>query len=255
VRLVSLGLRVIYEGTELNRAGKIFLGTAGITSGGTSVSTVNAGVYAIEPLSVLTGNVRPEQTLLKSVLNNTITARISDGLFEANWIPAGVPSYQVAPSNLAFSEPFATPSASTNVASCFYNTATGGAGNESGQNTLVLIIEGDITASATVGNTYAIEAITHWEVIPVNPLAVSYDLTPSFSDFSALSRAMNGMSLTGGFKNAGTVSNLRSRGVSTPDFRPRQAVVAQVRRTKPASTIRKKSLPIKQRKKRKGGRA
>jgi hypothetical protein len=259
VRLVSMGLRVIYEGTELNRAGKIFVGTAGITTAAIASSTINTGVYVLEPLSVLTGSVQPTQTVLKSVLNNTVTARISDGLFEANWIPGGVPSYQVSQSVYASLEPSSATTAGAVLSSSLWNCPSGGAGNESGQNALVLIIEGDITASSAVGNTYAIEVISHWEVIPVNPLAVAYDLTPSLSDFTALSRAMNNMSLNGGFRYAGPVSNLRARGTMVQDFRSARSERAPRRPTQPASRRQIKAsskvTTMQKPKKRKGKRA
>lgn len=238
VRLVSMGVRIIYEGTELNRAGKIFVGTAGAINSGISSSTINGGgTYTIDPLSVYTGFATPDFAALKSVLNNSITTRISNGVFEANWVPSGIPTYQILSSTGGGYEPFDALTGGAIVPSCQFNTAVGAAGVQSGQNGLVVIIENDTTSVASIlGNTYAVEVITHWEVIPVNPLAVAYDLTPSASDFQALQMALNKLTLSGGFIVDAVTSNRKL----LTNFRPRRKQPKPPAASQLASTPKKK---------------
>jgi hypothetical protein len=254
VRLVSLGVRIIYEGTELQRAGKIFVGTAGANNSSISTAQVFGGAFNIEPLSVITGSVLPLQDTLKSTLTNSITSRISGGQFEVNWIPTGVPTYQTYPSAQAGYESLTTNSASATISSSFWNSPSGAAGVQSGQNFLVVIIEGDTTATAVaVGNAYSFEVISHWETIPVLPLGVAYDLTASLSDFTALGHALNRMSVSGGYRDSGKTSNLIARGVTVvPDFQKRQ----RPKKRPPAQTVKfvsVKSTPKSKRTTRKTG--
>lgn len=210
VRLVSMGVRIIYEGTELNRAGKIFVGTAAITTAGQCSNLVTGGgSYNVEPLSIITGTYMPTQVAVKASLTNPITTRISNGVFEVNWVPSGVPTYQTYSTQASGFEPYSSSTSAAVIPSSLYHCASGGAGAQSGQNCLVVIIEGDTTSTAVAqGNSYAFEVISHWEVIPVNPLAVAYDLTPSHSSFRELELAMNRMAVLGGFKVSGSTSTL-----------------------------------------------
>jgi len=223
VRLVSLGVRVTYEGTELNRAGKIFAGTAGINSAGIAASVVTGSNYYVDPLTVLAGSTQPSSTLIKSIMNNSVSSRVSNSILEVNWVPAGVPTYQTAPTSASGLEPNFSLTASAVLPSCMYNTASGGAGAQAGQNVLVFLIEGDVTAAASAaGNTYSVEVISHWEVIPVNPLKVAYDLTQSYSDHLAVELALNRMTVLSRYRSLGLTSNQSSMPVFRKGVGPLQ---------------------------------
>lgn len=207
-RLVSLGVRVTYEGTELNRSGKIFAGTVGINSAAIAAPAISGGAYTIDPLTVLTGRFAPNSSVIKSVFNNTVTSRVSDSALEVNWIPNGCPSYQTAPNTLSGLEPTSSLVASSILPSSAWNTSQGAAGAQAGQNVLLFLIEGDTTATATAtGNTYSIEVISHWEVIPLNPLTVAYDLTQSLHDTLAIQSALNHMGVMARYKRLGLTGN------------------------------------------------
>jgi hypothetical protein len=59
----------------------------------------------------------------------------------------------------------------------------------------MILISGDVSSAAgSTGNTYDVEVVTHWEIIPANITAVTFDIAPSLSDPMALSAAMNACS-------------------------------------------------------------
>lgn len=206
-RLTSLGLRVTYEGTELNRAGKIFAGTVPISYPATST---NKGIapFRFEPLSVFLGTAAlPTASAMKASINLLSSSRVSDREFEVNWVPSGVPAYQNnGNTTTAYVE--TSLAMNTTVAETPWSNHFGGAGNQSGQNALVLFLEGDVTTAASnYGNTYAVEVIYHWEVVPATPLKVAYDLTHSASNFAALQQALNAMGSRGREIPVGLTSN------------------------------------------------
>jgi hypothetical protein len=212
MRLVSMGLRLTYEGTELNRAGKIFAGTVPITFPSTT-TTKGSTPFHFEPLSPLLGTATPTSSQLKNAIQLLSTSRVTDREFEINWVPSGVPTYQaVSNASGIYTESLST-SATVNSNNVF-TTAPGGLGSQTGQNVLMFWIEGDTTTTAAAdGNTYNLEVIWHWEVIPSSPLSVAYDLTHSPSNFPELQAALNTMGSYGrGVTSAVTSNALQTTG-------------------------------------------
>jgi len=187
-RLVALGVRVIYEGTDLNRSARIVAGCVPSTEeafGVESESTVTASV-----LSPLYNTAFPNLTNVVNGMQNTSEARAGE-VFSCHWVPNGVPFYQQIAS--ADSSNLTTlTSGNQRTPNTLFNSGVGMAGVEAGQNNLVILIENDTTSAASrFGNTYSLEFIAHWEVVPGNPVSVGYQLTPSDMDLQALQAALN----------------------------------------------------------------
>lgn len=191
VRCTGIGVRIVYEGTELTRSGKIYAGMGAITAQAKS-GVAALTPYALSPSSTIFGNASWSAATVKQRLEMTATQRIRDGVFEAHWVPSGVPNYQDC-QGIANGVTFAA-GPNTSAAVSYYNAPSGGFGIESGQNALVIMIEGDTTvASGANGNTYSYDVIWHWEVIPSSPYSVPYPLTPSQSDPMRLARDLNSL--------------------------------------------------------------
>lgn len=170
-RLVAMGIRVIYEGTEMQRSGRYVAGT--VPTGAAGFVTNALG----DPLGTCYGQADVTVTDARNRLTNMVESRVSDGVFEAVWKPNGIPSYQMADTNWSTGNLLSNTSAGENV---FFSAAKGEGGVEAGQNCLIWWVENDLTATANVtGNLYSIEIHSHWEVIPNDPESVVYDVTPS----------------------------------------------------------------------------
>lgn len=197
IRCTGLGLRVTYEGTELQRAGRYFAGTmrssqtpAGVGGTGTRLS----GLSALQSNNLFFNTPGGlEQEML-----NVTSGRVSDGAFEAVWRPSKVPQYM----SLQSTDPW--PGNVTVAAGAFpgtgaatlFNSPAGGIGMEVDQTALVFCIEGDTTAAnSTTGNPYKLEVVWHWEYIPQNPIKTIVDLTPSPYDPLRLAAVLNRMYL------------------------------------------------------------
>lgn len=190
-RCVGLGIRIVYEGTEFNRSSKIYGGLAPVLAQAQS-GLGAASPFALSPCSTLFSGTNWSTTDVKQTMTQTSSGRTSDVVFEAFWIPSGVPNYQ----DLQPQRVVVAPSAFVSVANSYYNAPSGGNGIESGQNALVVMIEGDSTSGLSPnGNTYTYDIIWHWEVIPQVPYSVAYELTPSISDPIALARDLNSFSV------------------------------------------------------------
>jgi hypothetical protein len=207
VRCSGLAARIIYEGTELNRAGRIFGGNLPIVFPAQTVSGQN-------PLSALT-------PIFNSALTSPLTVRQSladlfeirnpsDRVTEFHWKPSAVPHYQTVSNNINF--PTTSLTGGGTVSQSAFASDAGGLGAELGQNALIVIVDGDVTPSASLtSNVYTIEVVWHWEIVPDDIQAVAFDLTPSHSHaaaldmaFNAMARAPVGIALPGGAVNYGT---------------------------------------------------
>lgn len=206
VRCVSMGLRVTYEGTELQRGGRYFAGLCPIQYAANTVATT--GTY-LSPLSTVCGGVTSGLTNMKQCMTNMATARVSDGTFEFTWFPNGTPTYQYKAGSAGEWNPFTTSPGVGPIPNSAFNTPYGGPGVQTGQNAVVFFIENDNTAAAQLsGNSYSIEVVWHWEVIPASPASVAYDLTPSRSNFAALQTALNSVTLKlGGVSHEASMTN------------------------------------------------
>jgi hypothetical protein len=204
VRCVSMGIRVVYEGTELNRSGAIFAGL-GSNVDPPLVKTTTGTQMSV--LSTFTGQTNPTLGTIRDSLTQVTQARIGDGAFEAHWKPAGVPSYQT----YGTLNESASGTAGLSYTRSLFFAPQGGAGCEATQNLLVVVVDNDTTsAAAQYSNNYSFEMIWNWEILPDDPAAVAYTLSASPMDMQALQTAINGIqtSKVASYKPAGS-SNSR----------------------------------------------
>lgn len=210
-RLAALGVRVTYEGTELNRAGRYYAGLCPINS---PAQAGSATPFPLSPLSTICSSYIASTTVLRRCMSNYSTARVADGTFEFTWAPSTTPSYQQDIQGTGYSTTFPLFGSTGNqyVTPSYFNGPIQGNCVESGQNALVFWVEGDNTSAVTAtGNAYAIEVIWHWEVVPGNSAAVPYTLSLSPYDVSSLARTLNTPKRLG---DVGAHANTSAEGVS-----------------------------------------
>jgi hypothetical protein len=189
IRCTAIGVRFSYEGTELQRSGKF--GAALIPANFAGATVASTGTQ-VSMMSVLTNSISPTISTIIESSTKHFEARVDDGTFEVVWQPNGVPSYQIYPNSQAGS---ITAGGTPVLNSTAWQAVPGGGGSQSGQNALVVWVEGDITgAAATASNPYRVEARWHWEAIPNPTNNVSYEMTTSPSDSHALDACINSFS-------------------------------------------------------------
>lgn len=196
-RLVSLGARVIYEGTELNRSAKIMAGYLPITNVADGCTTTGDTLSALSVVTTL-DSLAPVSVSMAKIRNSLIScseARVTDGDFTCRWRPSGVPTYQIANPDLTQLETRST-TAGAAVKPSLYATESGGRGAQIGQYALAILIEGDTTPTAgSLPNIYSVSVVSNWEVVPDNRSQVAYPLTQSSCNPDQLAACLNGMSL------------------------------------------------------------
>jgi hypothetical protein len=188
IRCVGIGLRITYEGTELNRSGRYIVGQLrpsfpanGVAATGTKLSL----------LSTVSGGPTSSITALKQSMENCWESRNCDGTLETHWVPDGVPTYQMATNDGAVGSVFTT-AAGAAVTPSGWNSPDGGFGVESGQNMLCVIVDNDTTPTAVAtSNLYAIDIIWHWEVCPNDPTAVAYEVSDSPANTALVDKSLN----------------------------------------------------------------
>lgn len=191
VRCVSIGVRVTYEGTELNRAGRI---VAGMFPNELPASSLSASGTKLSLLSTMAGTVPVSYDLIKQSLQNLHVSRTTDSSVEVSWRPFGVPGYNGMDNTGSYLLTSNT-TAGAAVQDSLYACGLGSNGLNYGSGILAIFIENDnVSSAALFGNNYGVEVIAHWEVIPKNPYLVAYDLAPSPSDSLKLSTSMNAIS-------------------------------------------------------------
>jgi len=192
VRCTGMGVRVVYQGTELSRAARIFGGNLPATHAPFSVAVSGT---VLDPFTTVTDNVIFTNGQLRSYMSADLfeTRMPGEGSVEFIWKPACTPVYQtymndVLPSITANgSNPVTTPNS--------YYAPFGQNGHQMGQSVLVVGIDGDVVGSSQAGgNTYSFECIWHWEIVPDNDTAVAYDLSPSHASAAELDLCMNALS-------------------------------------------------------------
>lgn len=218
VRLVASGIRVTYEGSELNRSGRYFAGLCPISHSASSVAGTGTNLSA---LSTICGGPTSPINNMKQCMTNLISARVADGTFEVHWKPNGVPTYQGVAAVAGAWLPYTTTSGAVQNSSVF-NGPYGSNCNQAGQNALVFWVENDfVTAAAAFGNTYTVEIIWHWEAIPSSPWSVPYSLTPSMNNVQQLQQALNSNRLQlGVIHDAPEMSVSAMRTTAVPDNGP-----------------------------------
>lgn len=194
IRCTSLGVRLSYNGTELNRGGRYTAALIGIGAPCYSVATTGTKLSA---LSSLVSAPTITKDVFWTYMKERSTARVSDGVFTARWKPSGTPNYQNTSGStniLAYSVAAGTAApGGAGVTPCIWSADEGGWGAESGQSALVVIVDGDTTSTAQLGcNAYSIDVEWHWEVIPQETQTVVYPLSMSHYNPVELAVALNG---------------------------------------------------------------
>jgi len=216
IRCVGMSLRVFYEGTELNRSGRIVGGLLPIVGQGNGVTSTGT---VISLLSCLTGSgaTSVTSTYLRDSITEGMEVRVpSEKVVEYVWKPSRVPAFQRYNNN---NQPNRTASGATVIDPCVFSAAPGGNGAEQEQNALVVFVENDtVSAASANSNIYAVDCIWHWEVAPDEVVAVSYGVSPSPARSNELDAVMNALSVipVGRIINAGTERGIdASQTVST----------------------------------------
>jgi len=189
IRCVGMAMRVYYEGTELNRAGRFIGGLLPIVGQGAGVASTGT---VVSLLSCLTGS--GATTVSVSYIRDSLTEGMevrfpSEKVVEYVWKPSRVPAFQRYNNN---NQPNRTASGATTIDPCVFSAAPGGNGSEQDQNALVVVFEGDtVPAASAQSNVFAVDCIWHWEVAPDEVTAISYGISPSPSHSSELDAVMN----------------------------------------------------------------
>jgi len=174
-RPTAMGVRVVYLGTELNRAGQVSAGLVQ-SSSAHAASAVTNGVSG-NPINIAYGftyNTLPNLGLreVQARFKRSALVRAADGAHEFHWIPMGTPKFQ----------PIENSSDPVHV--------------DEAVPSLIIAILGDHTeAPSLTGNTWQVEVRIHWEVIPGSSRVLVSTPTPSACDFSALQTSINGFAL------------------------------------------------------------
>lgn len=231
IRMVSCGIRITYEGTELNRAGRYIAALLPIQSMDAVLATTGTQLSALGPINGTT-TITPTQILNSA--EKYAEVRISDGAFEAHWLPRGQVQYKnFSGTNLLTvtsggnlndysGNVDGQPGTAVSVAGSVggpnpWNSVNTEYGSEVGQYALVVIFDGDTTSSAvSTSNVFGVEIIWNWEVIPRDPTAVAYQLTPSIADVNDLYNSLN-------FIESASIANVvKIGGKNAPIYKARQ---------------------------------
>jgi len=196
IRCTGLGVRVTYEGTELQRSGKIFAGIAKQVYTPKVVSTTGT---LLSPLSAIT-TFRSTATAvsdLQNVLTNLSVARVTDGTFECAWRPSKIPQYMTINNSDGGAQLNTSAGVSpSDGAETILNRPAGDQGVEAGQSWLVIGVEGDTTATASAtGNPFSLDFIWHWEYIPSDVVTSIVTIGPSPFLPMELAAIMNNLEL------------------------------------------------------------
>jgi hypothetical protein len=197
VRCVGIGCRVTYEGTELNRSGRIFGGL--LNAVGQATTTVTTGTF-LSQINVLVppagaNNVTTTLTTIRDSMNECASMRITDNVHEFIWKPSCIPTYQKS-DNSTGATPVRTTTAgnTTSVTPSVWESPPGGNGIQASQNSLCIVIEGDTTPSASLlSNVYDLDLIYHWEVVPDDITAVAYSVSPSVAHSLEMDQVFNSL--------------------------------------------------------------
>jgi len=191
IRCVSMGMRVTYEGTELNRSGKYYIGIIPITAPASSVASTGTKLSALSTLvgGGLSGTYTTNVGSLREACTEVLDMRACDETIQCIWKPACPVSYQSA--NVAGTSVLTT-TAGAVVFDSVFSCAPGQAGSQFGQNALAFFFEGDTTTSSQLAcNPFSFNCVWNWEVVPNEWDLVSYSPGYSISDSRELDECLN----------------------------------------------------------------
>lgn len=191
IRCTAIGVRITYEGTELQRSGKIVSALCPVDGLGTVFAATGTKISLLGAVAgQLTTDIYVPPTGIQNNATSWSERRVSNKPFTARWFPAGSPTYQTVASTPEYYS--ASAGIAPLVGPTIWNASPGGTGNQAGQNALVVGVIGDTTANASSSsNPYTIELKWHWEVIPDQPISVAYSLSPSPSDAGLMDSCLN----------------------------------------------------------------
>lgn len=171
-RVTAMAARLSYDGTELQRSGRVMAGLVEPLSKGTNDTIASSPCNPHNACFGYNVGTLPNQSTsdFRGRLRRIATLRNPDGSIEVRWIPSGVPSYAPVPYN-------------GNGLAHYYDM--------SGP-CIFFGIAGDQTASAgAVGNTWMLDVIVHWEILPMSLYSHVIAPTPSPYDPTALAVCLN----------------------------------------------------------------
>ncbi len=207
IRCVGIGVSMTYNGTELQRAGKFIAAVIPVTGlGSVAPTTGTAILLAGAAMATTVNDIFINTSDIRKQAIKYSEARISDKPFNARWIPNCSPTYHYV--NPAVSNWSSTAGIDPSGPNSIWSASEGQTGSQSGQNALIVVVEGDtIAAASTVGNPYTFD-ITHlWEAIPDDYDSVAYDCSPSPASSLLLDKCTNAFSRM-------TVANVPGNGMS-----------------------------------------
>lgn len=189
IRCTGIGIRIVYEGTELQRSGKVIAGLVPMNSPGRVTTTtgtrISAGAAALA--SVYNENISPVD--LKQQAVTYTEQRVSDTPVEFRWAPSGTPTYQLATET---SDRFGTAAGVQPTQDTIWCSPANDYGCQSGQNALIVMVVGDTTPVArAVGNPFSVSIKWKWEVIPDDVTSVAYSLTSSPASSQLMDLTLN----------------------------------------------------------------
>jgi hypothetical protein len=192
IRCVGLSIQAIYEGTELQRAGKFIAALVPVTGQGQCIGTTGTVLSGIA--AALGGTAGAVDFSIETIKQNAVKyteQRITSAPFVARWLPAGAPTYQA----LASTPELYTTTAGVQPivgAETFWSQPNGGPGLQAGQNALIFMVAGDTTSSTSlISNPYTFNIRWNWEVIPDEQYTVAYNLGKSVSNSVLLDSCLN----------------------------------------------------------------
>jgi hypothetical protein len=185
IRCVGIGVRISYEGTELNRSGNFHVGLA---SSNQPAQTIPAtGTKASEMWPLFGGNFPTEGNIRNSLVEGVDVRVPSEGTLEFIWKPSVLPSYQSG-SYVSGGIPGSI------VDPSVWHAPHGGAGVQAGQHVLVVFLTGDTTSAASIaGGLYNLQVVYHWEVCPSDWSVTTLNQEASPSNSRELDMVLNNL--------------------------------------------------------------
>jgi len=191
IRCTGIAVRVTYEGTELNRSGKLIAALVPVTGEGSTIATTGTSLSLLGAvLGTGLNDVLQDPSRIKQQASSYSEQRIGNDPMVYRWFPGGTPTYQLA---AAAPENYSVTAATTNAPlTSVWRQPDGGVGTQGGQNVLVVAIIGDQTAISQAGsNPYSVSIKWMWEVIPDDPYTVGYSLSCSPANGIVLDECLN----------------------------------------------------------------
>lgn len=173
-RCTAFSARMMYEGTELNRAGEIL---AGIVEADAGYTNGVSGVGWCLGQTLANANGATVQSLTDHFKQYDVI-RSPDGAVNVTSMPSGAPKYGQMTGNNAIQ-----------VQNTFVTTTNPLPG-------IMFIINGDtVPTASTIGNSWDLEVVWHWEILPPSAYVLAAAPEPSPFDVTQLAACLNSAQL------------------------------------------------------------